>query len=47
MNDAAWTTCFLDSEYIWVHGVDPEMKNANGDGLDFDGCRHVWITVVP
>lgn len=22
MNAAAWTTCFLDSEYIWVRGID-------------------------
>lgn len=45
MNAAAWTTCFLDSEYIWVHGVDiRNEKRYNGDGLDFDGCRHVWIS---
>lgn len=42
---AAWTTAFLDSEYIWVNGVDiRNEKRYNGDGLDFDGCRHVWIS---
>lgn len=45
MNAAAWTTCFLDSEYIWVHGVDiRNEKRYNGDGLDFDSCRHVWVS---
>lgn len=45
VNAAAWTTCFLDSEYIWVNGVDiRNEKRYNGDGLDFDGCSHVWIT---
>lgn len=41
---AAWTTAFLDSVYIWISHV--EIKNAdnyNGDGLDFDGCSHVFV----
>ncbi|PLS31656.1 polygalacturonase [Bifidobacterium margollesii] len=42
---AAWTTAFLDSEYIWVRGVDIKNdKRYNGDGLDFDGCAHVFIS---
>lgn len=41
----AWTTAFLDSSYIWIRGVDIRNdRNYNGDGLDFDGCSHVWIS---
>ncbi len=44
-NAASWTTAFLDSTYIWVHGVDiRNEKRYNGDGLDFDGCRHVYVS---
>ncbi|PJM73743.1 polygalacturonase [Bifidobacterium primatium] len=44
-NAAAWTTAFLDSEYIWVRGVDIRNdKRYNGDGLDFDGCAHVFVS---
>ncbi len=44
-NAASWTTAFLDSDYIWVRGVDiRNEKRYNGDGLDFDGCRHVYIS---
>lgn len=44
-NAAAWTTAFLDSNYIWVKGVDiRNEKRYNGDGLDFDGCSHVYIS---
>ena len=39
---AAWTTAFLDS---WVDGVDiRNEKRYNGDGLDFDGCSHVFVS---
>ncbi|MBT1172728.1 right-handed parallel beta-helix repeat-containing protein [Bifidobacterium sp. MA2] len=42
---AAWTTAFLDSEYIWIRGVDIKNdKRYNGDGLDFDGCAHVFVS---
>lgn len=42
---AGWTTAFLDSENIWVDGVYIEaMKRYNGDGLDFDGCRNVYVS---
>lgn len=42
---AAWTTAFLDSSYIWVDGVDiRNEKRYNGDGLDFDGCSHVYVS---
>ena len=41
---AAWTTAFLDSSYIWVHDVViKNEKRYNGDGLDFDGCSHVFV----
>ena len=44
-NAASWTTAFLDSEFIWVRGVDiRNEKRYNGDGLDFDGCRKVYIS---
>lgn len=42
---AAWTCAFLDSSYIWVRGLDiRNERNYNGDGLDFDGCSHVWVS---
>ncbi len=45
MNSPSWTTAFLDSEYIWIHGVQIENeKRYNGDGLDFDGSRHLYIS---
>lgn len=41
---AAWTTAFLDSAYIWIeHVVIKNAENYNGDGLDFDGCSHVFV----
>ncbi len=41
---AAWTTAFLDSSYIWVKNVwIKNDKRYNGDGLDFDGCSHVFV----
>lgn len=41
---AAWTTAFLDSEYIEITGLDIQnATNYNGDGLDFDGCAHVRV----
>jgi len=44
-NAAAWTTAFLDSKWIWVQGADiRNEKKYNGDGLDFDGCRHVFVS---
>lgn len=44
-NAAAWTTAFLNSRYLWIRGVDiRNEKRYNGDGLDFDGCRHVWVS---
>lgn len=43
-NAAAWTTAFLDSSYIWVSRVHiHNEKRYNGDGLDFDGCAHVFV----
>ena len=44
-DSAAWTTAFLDSRYIWIKGLAiRNEKNYNGDGLDFDGCSHVWVS---
>ena len=44
LNAAAWTTAFLDSDFIWATDLHIENhRNYNGDGLDFDGCRHVWV----
>lgn len=44
-NAAAWTTAFLDSSFIWTSGLDIQNHtNYNGDGLDFDGCSHVWVS---
>lgn len=43
-NAAGWTTAFLDSSCI--RAVDLDIRNeanCNGDGLDFDGCRQVWV----
>lgn len=46
LHDApAWTTAFLDSENIWIDGLDIfNDKRHNGDGLDFDGCRNVFVS---
>ncbi|MCI9326858.1 MAG: polygalacturonase [Lachnospiraceae bacterium] len=41
---ASWTAAFLDSSCIWVREVHIfNDKNYNGDGLDFDGCAHVFV----
>ncbi|MDR1786848.1 MAG: hypothetical protein LBR16_00120 [Treponema sp.] len=40
-----WTTAFLDSEDI--HALDLDIRNSlhyNGDCLDFDGCRDVFVS---
>ena len=40
----AWATAFLDSDFIWATDLHIENhRNYNGDGLDFDSCRHVWV----
>jgi len=44
-NAAAWTTAILDSMNIWCCGLDIcNEKRYNGDGLDFDGSRNIYIT---
>jgi hypothetical protein len=41
----AWTTAILDSEYIHARGLDiRNSRHYNGDALDFDGCRHVFVS---
>ena len=44
-NAAAWTTAFLDSTDIRIRGIDIwNERRYNGDGLDFDGCSHVFVS---
>lgn len=44
-NSTAWTTAFLDSENIWCEDLDiRNEKRYNGDGLDYDGCKNVFIS---
>lgn len=44
-NSTAWTTAFLDSENIWCDGLDIRNdRRYNGDGLDYDGCKNVFIS---
>ncbi|PWV90610.1 glycosyl hydrolase family 28 [Paenibacillus cellulosilyticus] len=44
-NSTAWTTAFLDSENIWCDSLDIRNdRRYNGDGLDYDGCRNVFIS---
>ncbi|MFE5409459.1 glycoside hydrolase family 28 protein [Microbacterium sp. NPDC056569] len=44
LDAAGWTTAFLDSRWIWVEGVRIHNEsNFNGDGLNFDGCEHVFV----
>jgi polygalacturonase len=45
LNPAAWTSAWLYCEDIVVDGVSIRSRaNANGDGLDFDGCRNVRVS---
>ena len=42
---AAWTTAFLDSQWIYLNRVQiHNEKRYNGDGIDLDGCSHVFIS---
>lgn len=44
-HSAAWTCALLDSSYLWIDSVDiRNEKKYNGDGLDFDGCHHVYVS---
>ncbi|WP_201002243.1 glycoside hydrolase family 28 protein [Paenibacillus glycanilyticus] len=44
-NSTAWTTAFLDSENIWCIDLDIRNdKKYNGDGLDYDGCKNVFVS---
>ncbi len=43
-NAASWTTAFLDSHDIHINNLDIyNDRNHNGDGLDFDGCKNVFV----
>ena len=44
LDSPGWTTAFLDSRWIWVENVRIHNEsNFNGDGLNFDGCEHVYV----
>lgn len=44
LDSPGWTTAFLDSRWIWVENVRIRNEsNFNGDGLNFDGCEHVYV----
>ncbi|HMR49733.1 MAG TPA: glycosyl hydrolase family 28 protein [Arachnia sp.] len=44
LDSPGWTTAFLDSRWIWVENVRIHNEsNFNGDGLNFDGCEHVFV----
>jgi polygalacturonase len=44
-NPAAWTSAWLYCDDIVVEGIRIHSRaNANGDGLDFDGCRDVRVS---
>lgn len=44
-HSAAWTTAILDSENIWAEGLDIYAQtNFNGDGLDFDGSKNIFVS---
>lgn len=42
-NPAAWSTAFLECEDIRITGADIVSRHFNGDGLDFDSCRNVFV----
>lgn len=44
IDSPGWTTAFLDSRWIWVENLRIHNEsNFNGDGLNFDGCEHVFV----
>lgn len=44
LDAAAWTTAFLDCSHIWAENLTIRNEtNYNGDGLDFDGCSHIFV----
>lgn len=45
INPVAWTSAWLYCSHISVSGIKIRSRaNANGDGLDFDGCTNVSVT---
>jgi hypothetical protein len=41
---AAWTTAFISCETVFADSLDIcSLANQNGDGLDFDNCRNVFV----
>jgi polygalacturonase len=45
LNPASWTNAFIQCKNIWVSGVNISSRaNENGDGLDFDACRDVFVS---
>ena len=41
---AGWSTAFIECEDIHIRGIDISSRHFNGDGLDFDSCRNVFVS---
>lgn len=41
---AGWSTAFIECENIHIKEVDIVSRHFNGDGLDFDSCRSVFVS---
>lgn len=35
---------FLECDYVWANKVKIISRHLNGDGLDFDSCRNVFVS---
>lgn len=45
ISPASWTNAFINCSYINVSGIHIKSRaKPNGDGLDFDACKHVMVT---
>lgn len=45
LNPASWTNAFIECEDIRVHNLTIHNRaNWNGDGLDFNSCRKVFVS---
>ena len=41
---AGWSMAFLECDYVWANKVKIISRHLNGDGLDFDSCRNVFVS---
>lgn len=41
---AGWSTAFIECENIHIREMDIVSRHFNGDGLDFDSCRNVFVS---